>query len=321
MLEEAEHVPGVTAVGMIDEEPLNGGGSTTPVYREGTTDFRNSNSVAAVKFFTISPGYLQAAQTRLVAGRDIAWSDDEHHPRVALVNQTFARIFFGNAAAVGQHFTLPGPTSYEVAGVVEDGKYDSLTEDARPAMFWPLGQNAENETTLVVRSARPEAEMAAALGSMVGKIDPTLPATIESWPQAMALVLFPMRVATVALLVLGLLAGMLAATGIFGMASYTVAQRLRELGIRVALGAQRRQVMRAAMSRTVLLLAGGSVAGLLLGVLASRVLASIVYEATVYDPVVITGALAAMVAIGAAAAAVPARRAVRVDPATLLRDE
>jgi predicted permease len=321
MLEEAEHVPGVTAVGMIDEEPLNGGGSTTPVYREGTTDFRNSNSVAAVKFFTISPGYLQAAQTRLVAGRDIAWSDDEHHPRVALVNQTFARIFFGNAAAVGQHFTLPGPTSYEVAGVVEDGKYDSLTEDARPAMFWPLGQNAENETTLVVRSARPEADMAAALGSMVGKIDPTLPATIESWPQAMALVLFPMRVATVALLVLGLLAGMLAATGIFGMASYTVAQRLRELGIRVALGAQRRQVMRAAMSRTVLLLAGGSVAGLLLGVLASRVLASIVYEATVYDPVVITGALAAMVAIGAAAAAVPARRAVRVDPATLLRDE
>jgi ABC-type antimicrobial peptide transport system permease subunit len=137
----------------------------------------------------------------------------------------------------------------------------------------------------------------------------------------MALVLFPMRAATVALLVLGLLAGMLAATGIFGMASYTVAQRLRELGIRVALGAQRRQVLRAAMSRTVLLLAGGSVAGLLLGVLASRVLASIVYEATVYDPVVITGALAAMVAIGAAAAAVPARRAVRVDPATLLRDE
>ena len=188
-------------------------------------------------------------------------------------------------------------------------------------MFWPLGQNAENETTLVVRSARPEADMAAALGSMVGKIDPTLPVTIESWPQAMALVLFPMRAATVALLVLGLLAGMLAATGIFGMASYTVAQRLRELGIRVALGAQRRQVLRAAMSRTVLLLAGGSVAGLLLGVLASRVLASIVYEATVYDPLVITGALAAMVAIGAAAAAVPARRAVRVDPATLLRDE
>jgi ABC-type antimicrobial peptide transport system permease subunit len=134
-------------------------------------------------------------------------------------------------------------------------------------------------------------------------------------------VLFPARVATVALGVLGLLAGMLAATGIFGMASYTVARRLREMGIRVALGAQRAQVLRAAMGRTVLLLAGGSVAGLLLGVLASRVLTSIVYQATVYDPVVIAGALAAMVAIGTSAAAVPARRAVTVDPAVLLRDE
>ncbi|HEX4007911.1 MAG TPA: ADOP family duplicated permease [Acidobacteriaceae bacterium] len=321
MIEEAERIPGVTAVGTIDEEPLNGGGSTTPVYRAGTTDFRNSNSVAAAKYFTISPGYLQAAQTRLVAGRDFNWTDDEHHPRVALVNRTFAQILFGKTPAVGQHFTLPGPTTYEIAGVVEDGKYESLTENAEPAMFWPLAQNNENEATLVIRSARSPEETAAALSGMLEKIDPTLPARIESWPEAMALVLFPMRVATVALLALGLLAGMLAATGIFGMASYTVARRLREMGIRVALGAQRMRVLRAAMSRTVLLLTGGSVAGLLLGILASRVLASIVYDATMYDPIVIVGALAAMVLIGTAAAAVPARRAITVDPAVLLRDE
>jgi ABC-type antimicrobial peptide transport system permease subunit len=121
--------------------------------------------------------------------------------------------------------------------------------------------------------------------------------------------------------VLGLLAGMLAVTGIFGMTSYTVTRRLRELGIRIALGARQRQVLRAAMGRTVVLLGLGSVAGLLLGALTSKILASIVYQATVYDPVVITGALAAMISIGAVAAAVPARRAVQADPAVLLRDQ
>jgi len=322
MLEEAADIPGVTAVGSIDEEPLNGGGSTTPVYRAGTRDFRGSNEVAAAKYFTITPGYLPAARTRLVAGRNITWADDHGHPNVVLINETMARVLFGSVPrAVGQHFALPGPSDYEVIGVVEDGKYDSLTEDARPAMFWPLAQNPENEITLVVRSQRPAAEVAGAVGAMLEKTDPTLPVTIETWPDAMQLVLFPARAATVVLGVLGLLAGLLAATGIFGMASYTVVRRLRELGIRVALGAQQRQVLRAAMGRTVLLVGIGSVAGLGLGILGSKVLASIVYQATIYDPVVLLGAIAAMAFIGAAAALVPARRAMRVDPAGLLREE
>ncbi len=322
MLEAAAQIPGVTAVGTMDEPPLNAGGSTTPVYRQGTTDFRNSNSATVAKFFTISPGWLEAAGTRLVAGRDFTWHDDNHAPHVALVNETFAQQMFGSvSAAVGGHFAEPGPTKYEVVGVVENGKYGSLTETPTPAMFWPLGQNNENDTTLVVRSERTPAEMAAALQTMMAKIDPSLPVTIESWPSSLALALFPARVATVALGILGLLAGMLAATGIFGMASYTVARRLREMGIRVALGAQRKQVLEAAMGRTVLLLSVGSAAGLAFGILGSRVLANVVYEATVYDPVVLSGAIVMMIAIGALAAAVPARRAVLVEPAVLLREE
>jgi ABC-type antimicrobial peptide transport system permease subunit len=188
-------------------------------------------------------------------------------------------------------------------------------------MFYPMAQNNDSGTNLVVRSRGTPAETAAALSAMMGKIDPNLPVTISNWPDDLELVLFPTRVATIALGVLGLLAGMLAATGIFGMASYTVARRLREMGIRVALGAQRVQVLRAALGRTVLLICIGSVAGLALGVLGSRVLASIVYQATIYDPVVLAGAIAAMVLIGSMAAAVPARRAVRVEPAILLREE
>jgi len=322
MIEEAAQIPGVTAVGTIDETPMSAGGSSTPVWREGARDFRSSNSVMTAHFFTISPGLLQAAGTHLVAGRDLTWHDDSTTSHVTLVNAMFARTLFGSpSAALGKRFTEPGPTTYEIVGVVEDGKYDSLTEDAQAAMFWPLAQNNENDTTLVVRSNRPPAEITAALQPMLERLDPSLPVTLQSWPDALALVLFPARVATVALGILGLLAGMLAATGIFGMASYAVARRLREMGIRVALGAQRIQVLRAALGRTVLLLGIGSVAGLVLGALGTRVLASIVYQATVYDPVVLVGAIAAMVLIGTMAAAVPAHRAVSVEPAILLRDE
>jgi len=137
----------------------------------------------------------------------------------------------------------------------------------------------------------------------------------------LALVLFPARVATAALGVMGLLAAMLAVTGVFGMAAYTVSKRMRELGIRVALGAHRRQVMRAALGRPFLVLVTGSAAGLVLGVLASRLLSALVYEATPRDPLVLLGALAAMVLIGLIATWIPARRALAVNPAQLLREE
>jgi predicted permease len=321
MVEQAAHIPGVTAVGIIDNLMLGGGGSSSGVYREGTTDFRNSNSVAEAHFFSISPGYLQAAETRLLAGRDFTWHDDEHAPKVAIVNQTLAHILFGNAPAVGRRFAQPGPATWEVVGVVEDGKYDTLTENPQPALFYPLAQYNDNSTVLVVRSDRPQADVARELTALMGGIDPSLPVSLSSWMTALELVLFPARAATLALGLLGVLAGMLATTGIFGMASYSVARRLRELGIRVALGAQRAQVLRAALGRTMWLLGIGSAAGLALGVLGGRVLASIVYEATVNDPVVLAGAIAAMGVIGSLAAALPARRAVSVEPAVLLREE
>jgi ABC-type antimicrobial peptide transport system permease subunit len=325
MIDEAEQIPGVTAMGTIDEPPLDTGGSSTPVYREGTQDFRDSNSVLTAKFYTISPGYLKAAGTRLLAGRDFSWSDDKNAPRIAMVNRTFARSLFGSEqAAIGKRFAEPGDhraNLYEIVGVVEDGKYDSITEAQEAAMFWPLTQNYENGVTLVVRSNRAPGEIASALERLMSKVDPSLPVMIESWQQTMALVLLPARVATVALGLLGVLAGILAATGIFGMASYAVARRLREMGIRVALGAQRAQVLRAALGRTGMLLGAGSMAGLALGVLGSHVLASVVYEATAYDPLVVVGAIGAMVLIGLMAAAVPAQRAIRVEPAMLLREE
>jgi predicted permease len=321
MIEEASRIPGVTAVGTVDDAPLSTGGSRSPVYREGTTDRKESNSVMAAKFFSISPRYLTAAGTRLLAGRDFTAADGPDTTKVAIVNQYFARRMFGDAPAVGQHYLWGDGTRLEIVGVIEDGKYDSITEAPQAAMFFPLAQVSASDTTLVVRSALPAAQIAPALNRVLRRIDSSLPFTIQSWPDALALVLFPARVATAALSVMGLLAALLAVTGVFGMAAYSVSKRMRELGIRVAMGAQRTQLIRSALGRPVILLLAGSCVGLAGGVVASRLLSFLVYEATPRDPLVLAGALLTMALIGLAATWIPAARALRLNPARLLREE
>ena len=321
MIEQAGRIPGVSFAGTIDESPLGSGGSSTPVWREGSADLRPSNSAMAAHYFSISPGYLQAAGTRLLAGRDFTWHDDLTKPKIVLVNQTFAQKMFGKVNAIGRHFLGAGGSLYEVVGVVEDGKYESLTEDPTAAMFYPLAQMNAGDTTVVVRSQLTPSETAAALNQVLASVDPSLPFTLSSWPQALAFVLFPARLATAALGVMGLLAAMLAVTGVFGMAAYSVSKRLKELGIRLALGSQKRQLVRAALGRPLVLLFSGSMLGLLSGVSATSLLARVVYQATPRDPLVLIGAVVTMMLVGMIATWIPAHRALAVDPAQLLRDE
>jgi predicted permease len=321
LIDAALQIPGVKGAGTIDALPLSGGGSNWSVYREGTTDLRNSNSVMSPHSYGISPGYLKAAGTTLLAGRDFTWDDGPKTPRVAIVNEVFAHKMFGEEPAIGRHFLGGDKTKYQIVGIVENGKYEMLTEDPSPAMFFPLDQDHEANTTLMVRSEMPPAEIAPALNRVLTGIDASLPFTLRPWPDRLSLVLFPARIATAALSVMGILAAMLAITGVFGMATYTVSKRLRELGIRVALGAHRAQLMRAALGRPLIVLLAGSMAGLVLGVLASRLLAALVYEATPRDPLVLIGAVVAMMLIGLIATWIPARRALDINPAQLLRQE
>jgi len=321
MLEEVSRLPGVTSVGIIDETPLGTGGSSSPVYREGTTDFRMSNSTFGAKYFSISPGYLQAAGTRLLGGRDFTWHDDAKSPKVAIVNEAFARSMFGNTSALGRRFLWGEKLPYEIVGGVENGKYDSLTETPWAAMFLPLDQSPDSDTSLVVRSPLPEAEIVPEVRRRLAQIDPSLPFVFHSWPDELAFVLFPARVATATLGVMGLLAAMLAVTGVFGMAMYSVSKRMKEFGIRVVLGAQAAQLLRAALGRPLLLLFSGSAAGLLLGVIASQLLAQIVYQATPRDPLVLAGVVITMALLGFLATWIPAERSLHVHPARLLREE
>jgi ABC-type antimicrobial peptide transport system permease subunit len=201
----------------------------------------------------------------------------------------------------------------------------SLTEEPQAAMFFPMLQSPSSQTFLVVRPkgelGRDPQQLAAAIRSKLRDLDAELPAETETWTSALVAVMFPSRLATVSLGILGLMGAMLSITGIFGMAAYSVSKRLRELGIRIALGATRREVLQAALGRPFRLLAIGSAAGLALGILASRVLAFIVYQATPRDPLVLAGVVLAMSLLGLLATWLPAQRALSVDPAILLRDE
>jgi len=321
-LESVQRIPGVYAAGYINFAPLGVVYSDTFVYANGTTDFRTVNSVADAIYYKVSPGYFGAAQTTLLAGRDFTWHDDAKSPKLAVVNETFARKVFGSVGnAIGGHFLRGDKSQFEVVGVVQDGKYRTLTEEQQPAMFFPFLQNTDTSTMLVVRANRSAPQLATALQKTLAGLDPGLPVLIETWPAALDTALFAARAATVALGVMGMLGAMLAVTGIFGMASYSVSKRMRELGIRVALGARRVEVMQAALGRSVKLLCAGSIAGLLMGMAASKVLESVVYEATPRDPLVVCGVLVAMVLVGGIAAWLPARRAAGVDPAILLREE
>jgi len=324
MIHAMETIPGVERVGLVNNYPplVYAAGSRANVFKEESRDLRPSNAAAMPYRYDISPEYFHAAGTALLAGRDLTWQDDKNTPAVAVVNREFAGKMLGSVTnAVGRYYKMQDGTRVQVVGVAEDGKYMNLTENQEPAMFLPFLQSPASQSHLVVRSSRDPQELAAAMRSQLRELDAGLPVDTATWNGRLDVVLFPARVATMSLGVLGMMGAILSITGIFGMAAYSVTKRLRELGIRIALGGQRKEVLQAALGRPVKLLAVGSAAGLLLGVLASRVLGFIVYQATPRDPLVLAGAVLAMLLLGLLATWIPARRALSVDPLILMREE
>ncbi len=324
MIAAMQTIPGVERVGLVNNYPplAYGAASRTNVFKEDTRDLRPSN-VAAVPFrYDISPGYFEAAGTSMLAGRDFTWHDDKNEPAVAVVNREFAEKMFGSVSnAVSRYYRMQDGARVQVVGVVEDGKYLSLTENRQPAIFHTCLQAPSSAAYLVVRSRRDQQQLGAAMRGKLRELDAGLPLDIQTWDRLLEVVLFPARMATLSLGVLGVMGAMLSITGIFGMAACSVSKRLKELGVRMALGAKRKEVVQAALGRTLKLLAWGSAAGLVLGILASRVLASIVYQATPRDPLVLAGVVLAMALLGLLATWIPAQRALSLDPLTLLREE
>ena len=213
---------------------------------------------------------------------------------------------------------------YVVVGVVEDGKYSSIVEDPQPAMFFPVTQGPggylPTRTIVMVRSQLPQDQITAELRKAVTGIEPNVPYTIAPWDDAIDRSMIPARAATVVLSIMGMLAAMLAVTGIFGMASYSVSKRLKEQGIRIALGAQHIQVMRSTLGRPAMLLLIGSTLGLILGIFTSSLMSHLVAYATPRDPLILAGVFLTMLLLGLLATFIPARRTLAIDPAQLLRE-
>jgi predicted permease len=323
MIEAMEAIPGVTAVGLVDMVPLTTGDVPgASVFKDEKTDLSPGNNDGAALFFTISPDYFKAAGTSLRSGRPFAWTDDKAAPPVAIVNQEFSRRLFGSPdGALGRFFKQRDGTRAQVVGIAEDGKYENLTESPQPVVFLTALQTPAVSMSLIVRSSGDPQALAAAMRARLRELDPGLPCFIQPWRRSMELVLFPSKIAAMSLGILGGMAALLSITGIFGLAAYSVSRRLKEVGIRLALGADARNVLLATLTRPIQLLVCGSIAGLVLGLLASTVLAKVVYQATPRDPFVLAGVVLVMLLLGLFATWVPAQRALSADPLVLLREE
>ena len=332
LLETVSQLPGVEAAGYSNTSNLNGDNTVPEVFSQQTSDFRPSNAAFNTYEYDVSPGFLAAGAIPLLAGRDVSFSDTTTTTTVAIVNREFARRLFrtdkatpGNA--IGRYFKNSSGVSIQIVGIAGDGKQFLPSETPRAAAYFPVSQRPTTRTSLIVR-VRPDptgaviGDTVASVRRVLHDLDSAIPIlTSGEWRSLLAMSFFPAQVATVALGLFGAFGLLLSITGTFGLASYTVSKRIRELSIRVALGAQARQVLSAALGRMLVLLAGGSVVGLLLGVAASRVLSHIVFQATAQDPVVLAAVAFTILFSGLFAVAGPVRRALRVDPANVLREQ
>ncbi len=323
VLDTVARVPGVESAAYSNSLPLSIDQSTNTIYPDDRPVLKASE-VYTANVYEISPGFLHTLGIRRELGRDIEWRDAAGAPRVAIVNRAFARKIMRTSDPVGRHFTWSwrstDPT--EIIGVVEDGKYESLTEAAKPVVFEPILQRYNATTTIVVKSALPSEQIVAAVRQAIAALDPSLPLyQAGTVGQMLGFALFPSQAAAVALSAFGILALVLAATGIHGLVAYAVSRRKREIGIRIAIGASAGNVLRVVLGRIALLLGIGAAAGLLLAVAAGQLLSSIVYQASPRDPVVLAAVAATIVAVGAVASWAPARRSLRTQPIEALRTD
>ena len=321
-LETMQQLPGVISAAYSNSVPLSIDQNMRGSYSEDLPHPRLADGRAAF-VYQVSPEYFKTMGIQLLAGRDFNWHDDRNSPLVAIVNRAFGKQVMKTGQPLGKHFRFgTGGPLLEIVGVAEDGKYESLTESEQPAAFEPILQQYNTTTTLLVRSSIPEAEMVRQMRNTMAQLDSQLPLYgTGSLRQMLGLAFLPARAAAIALSAFGVLAIMLALTGIHGLVSYGVSRRIREIGIRMAIGARPAQVIQLVLSRTLMLLLMGGAIGMGLALAAGQVLASIVYQASPHDPLVLAAVVLTIALIGLLASWAPTRRALHIQPTVALRHE
>jgi len=322
VLERARALPGVRSAALVYNLPLSINYNSSTIYAEGQPTGSSSQLPLAIPNY-ISPNYFQTMGINL-RGRDFTTQDNKTETRVAVVNETFARRFFPDGEAIGKRFNFGGPDDpfWEIVGVAADGKYETLGESQKPAFYRPLLRDYNTTITLVARTAGDPRSLIAALRREVQALDPTLPLFgVKTLTEHMQVPLFPARMAAIVLGSFGVLALVLAAIGIYGVMSYVVAGRTREIGVRMALGAQAADVLKMVVMQGMKLVLFGVGLGLLGAFALTRLMSSLLYGVSATDPVTYGGVAILLAGVALFACLIPARKATKVDPMVALRYE
>jgi putative ABC transport system permease protein len=322
LLESVAALPGVEAAGAVSVLPLAGSDNSNFVQIEGRPPLPAGQALRAGRR-NVSADYFKALRIPLKGGRGFADADSAEAPRVAVINEAMARAFFAGEDPLGKRLRTGDNNPWvTVVGVVGDVRHRGLDVDVRPEMFFHAAQTPSREMTLVVRAAGDPLALVGAARERVLAVDRDQPVgnvkTMETW---LAESLASRRFAVLLLGLFALVAAALAAVGLYGVVSYTVAQRTHELGLRLALGARPRDVLRLVIRQGMSMTLVGAVVGLVAALAFARLMSGLLFGVAAHDPATFVGVPVLLLAVALLACYVPARRATKVDPMVALRHE
>jgi putative ABC transport system permease protein len=322
LVQQVSSMPGVEATGIARILPIV---HNLPAgfYFEGQPR-PNDNELPQTNYSAVSPGYFKAMRIPLIAGRAFTEHDTLDAPRVAIVSQILAQRYFPNGDAIGKRINVQtGPESYrEIVGIAGDVKQNGLTKETKPHAYEPFAQAPNQFMTLIVRSTTDPASLVPAIRSKVLALDSELPLQrVTPLDRMLANSIRQQRFTSIVLSVFAGVALLLAAAGLYGVISYSVAQRTQELGIRVALGAQVKDVMQLVLRQGMAYVVAGEVIGIAGAFALTRLLSGLLFGVTPTDAVTFVAVTVVLTVVALLACYIPARRATKVDPLVALRYE
>jgi predicted permease len=321
-LEAIQTLPGVKQATVADIVPLFNGGFGRTLFREGE-DTTNGQNGKVTQFGAVSPDYLQTMGIPLLQGRGFDSSVREDSPRVAIINETAAKQIWPNQDAIGKRFKFFRDTEWtQVIGIARDSKYNTLGEDPQPYMYVPLIQDPDPAVTIFFRTNSNPNGLLNTARAQVQALDRNLPIR-NVWPigEVISQALWAARFEAGLLTLFAIIAMLLCAVGIYGVAGYSVGLRIREFGIRMALGAQPSDVTLMVLRQSAGVLMIGVAAGLAGAFILARFVVNLLYGVKTSEPLAFLGTALLLVAVGLLASYIPARRAARVDPIIALHYE
>jgi predicted permease len=315
--ERVRHLPGVTAAAYTRVVPLSLNSECNDVAIPGAArSFRSACRTL------VAGDYFDVLRQPVVAGRPLLPTDDARAPKVTVVSEQFARRAFGDAAAIGRTFKLDSSTTVTIVGVTRDVKFSRLDERLQPFMYLPLAQHWRPDVSLLVRTTGDVSQLISGIRAESHALDPTLPPPVTvTLERAASVALLPQRFAVMVTASLGAVGLLLAAIGLYGVLAFSVAQRTQEIGVRLALGAAKEQVLRMVVGEGLRVVTVGVTIGLALAALATRVLAPFLFGVSPLDASTFAAGAGMLALVGVLASWLPARRAANADPMAALRQD